>query len=262
MKPAKLLGVMAISATLAALAAAPAGAELAAHGDLFVKFSGGIAPKALPRHQPAPISLQIGGVVRTLSGERPPALRRISIAINRGGRFDTEGLPICRRQEIDPGSSDQALAACGPALVGGGFYSSNLAFPEQSSFPARGRILAFNSIVDGRRAILAHIYSPAPLPISRIVVFHIRRTPGTYGTVLSAVLPAATNRYGYLTSIQLDIRRSFSYRGRRRNYLSAACAAPPGFRLATFPFAHASMGFADGRDLSATLVRSCRVRGA
>ena len=51
------------------------------------------------------------------------------------------------------------------------------------------------------------------------------------------------------------------YRGQRRSYLSATCDAPAGFPGATFPFAHASMTFADGRTLSSTLTRSCKVRG-
>ena len=46
-----------------------------------------------------------------------------------------------------------------------------------------------------------------------------------------------------------------------RSYLSAACDAPAGFPGASFPFAHASMTFADGRTLASTLTRSCRVAG-
>src|SRR5690348_10623484 len=91
-------------------------AELVERGNLFVKFAGGIAPTKLPRQANAPISVRVDGTVRTLSGERPPALRFISIAINRGGRIDTEGLPTCQRSSIDAASSTQALAACGDAL--------------------------------------------------------------------------------------------------------------------------------------------------
>jgi hypothetical protein len=238
-----------------------ASAELTARGDLFVKFSGGITPSALPRAARAPISVSISGTVRTLSGERPPALRRIAIAINRGGRIDSQGLPICHRRQIEPTTTRQALEECGPALVGRGSYVAALAFPEQSAFPSRGRIVAFNAVVDGRRAILAHVYGKSPIPITRIVVFHVRETPGTYGTVITGTLPAAENRYGYLKRISLSLHRTYEYRGQRRSYLSAACEAPAGFPGAVFPFAHVSMSFADGRGLSSTLTRSCEVRG-
>lgn len=250
-----------MAAAVLALAASAAQAELTARGDLFVKFSGGIAPDALPRDSRVPISVQITGTVRTLSGERPPALRGISIAINQGGKLDARGLPLCQQSQIEPSSTEEALARCGDALVGGGSYAADVAFPEQSAFPSRGRMLAFNAVVDGKRAILAHIYDPDPVPITRIVVFHIRETSGTYGTILSGSLPSSTNRWGYLRRISLSLHRNFTYKGQRRSYLSAACDAPAGFPGATFPFARASMRFADGRTLSSVLTRSCRVRG-
>jgi hypothetical protein len=252
--------LMAIAAAFA-LTASLAQAELTARGDLFVKFSGGIVPDALPRDSRAPISVEVVGRIRTLSGERPPALRAISIAINEGGRLDATGLPLCRQGQIEPSSSAEALARCGPALVGSGSYAADVAFPEQTAFPSSGRILAFNAVVDGRRAILAHIYDPEPVPITRIIVFHIREGAGTYGTTLTGFLPAAQNRWGYLKSLRLSLHREFVYRGQRHSYLSAACNAPAGFPGATFPFARASMRFADGRTLSSVLTRSCRVRG-
>jgi hypothetical protein len=256
----KLLGV-AIAVVAFAGCASLASAELTARGDLFVKFSGGIDPQALPRADRAPITVSISGTVRTLSGERPPALRGIAIAINRGGQIDTEGLPICHRSQIDPSTTEEAMAQCGPALVGRGSYVADLAFPEQGSFPTRGRIVAFNSVVDGKRAILAHVYGKSPIPITRIVVFYVRESSGTYGTVITGALSEAENRYGYLKRISLSLHRNFNYRGQRRSYLSAACEAPPGFPGAVFPFARVSMSFADGRSLASTLTRSCKVRG-
>lgn len=257
----KKTAVLACTAILFAILASLAHAELTQRGDLFVSFSGGIAPTALPRHTRGPISVSVAGVVRTLSGERPPALRQIEIEINREGRLDTRGLPICHMRQIEASSSTQALAACGSARVGGGSYVAKTAFPEQSAFPSNGRIVAFNSVVGGRPAILAHVYGTDPLPIVRIVVFHIRHARGAYGTLLTGALPATVNHYGYVKRISLSLHRNFTYRGRRRSYLSAACPAPPGFPGAVFPFAHASMSFADGRTLASTLTRSCKVKG-
>src|SRR5215212_9163992 len=91
-----LVGLLA--AILVALAAV-AQAELSERGNLFVKFDGGIAPQSLPRHDRGPIAVRVEGIIRTLGGERPPALRQIVIAVNRGGSLDTEGLPVCRRRQ-------------------------------------------------------------------------------------------------------------------------------------------------------------------
>ena len=250
----------AVLATGLVLGASLANAELVERGNLFVKFAGGISPTNLPRHANAPIRVRIDGTVRTLSGERPPALRWISIEINRGGRIDTRGLPICRRSEIEAATSARALATCGPALVGAGRYLAGVTFPEQDTFPLQGRILAFNTVIGGERAILAHVYGRKPFPNSRIFVFHIRRTSGTFGTVLTAALPKALNRNGYLKRIVLNLRRDFVYRGRKHSYLSAACGAPAGTNLGVFPFVRVGMTFADGRKLASTLIRSCTVR--
>jgi hypothetical protein len=254
------IAVLATMVVTLTLGASLAQAELTARGDLFVRFSGGIEPRALPRDSRAPILVRIGGTVRTLSGQRPPALREISIAINRGGRLDAHGLPTCSKRRIEPSTTGEALTACGPALVGGGSYAADVAFPEQSAFPSRGRILAFNAVIGGHRAILAHIYGAEPVPITRIVVFHIHEGGGTFGTTLTGILPPVLIRYGYLKRISLYLHRDYTYRGQPRSYLSAACDAPAGFPGATFPFAHASMTFADGRTLSSTLTRSCKVR--
>jgi hypothetical protein len=238
-----------------------ASAELTEHGDLFVRFHGGIAPTALPRHELAPISVGVGGAIKTLSGSQPPALRTIKIELNRSGRLDARGLPKCRYGELIAASPARAMANCGGALVGEGAYAAKTAFPEQETFPTEGHILAFNGVFHGQEAILAHIYGGEPVPIARLVVFHVHRRAGTYGTVITGRLSATLNHYGYITMIALRLHRTYRFRGQARSYLSAACAAPPGFPGASFPFARASMSFADGRRLSSTLVRSCRVSG-
>ena len=110
-----MAGVAALVVALV-FGASLANAELVERGNLFVKFAGGIAPTKLPRHANAPISVRVDGTVRTLSGDRPPALRFISIAINRGGRIDTKGLPVCQRSSIDAASNEaNRIAATGAA---------------------------------------------------------------------------------------------------------------------------------------------------
>jgi hypothetical protein len=254
-----------VAVTIAVIAllsiASGAGAELTERGDLFVRFQGGINPAALPRAQRAPITVSVAGRVKTLSGERPPALREIEIELNRGGELNSNGLPVCRYGQLVAVSSARAMEACGDAVVGDGAYIGKSAFPEQATFPARGQILAFNGVYRGREVILAHVYGASPVPITRIIVFYIHRSSGTYGTVIKGSLPDAVNHYGYVEEIALRLHRNYTYRGQQRSYLSAACDAPSGFTVATFPFARASMTFADDRTLSSTLTRSCRVSG-
>ena len=256
------IGVLATTIAALAICASLAHAELTARGDLFVRFGGGIAPNALPRDARAPIS-----VAHHRHGQDPLGRAAAGAAADldrdQPGWAPRRARPadLSPERRLEPSSSADALARCGAALVGGGSYDADIAFPEQSAFPSRGRILAFNAIVNGKRAILAHIYGARPVPITRVIVFHIRERTGTFGTVLTGALPERLNRWGYLNRISLELHRNFTYRGQRRSYLSAACGAPAGFPGAVFPFARASMSFADGRTLSSTLTRSCRVRG-
>jgi hypothetical protein len=244
---------------LALACAAVARGELVERGDLFVRFEGGIDPVALPRVRRAPIAVEVDGTVKTLSGERPPALRQIRIELNRGGVIDSRGLPVCHHAQLVAASPVRALRACGPSLVGEGSYRAKTSFPEQTSFPLHGHVLAFNGVYRGREAILAHVYGVDPVPLNRVVVFQIRHSAGTFGTILTAHLSDSFNPYGYLVALHLRLFRRYVFHGRRRSYISAACRAPAGLRSAVFPFARASMTFADGRTLSSTLTRSCRV---
>ena len=122
-------------------------------------------------------------------------------------------------------------------------------------------MLAFNGRVNGKPAILAHIYGTQPAPTSTVLPFLLRGSHGTYGTTMEASLPQATGSWGYVTGLRMSLRRRFSYRGKSHNYLSAGCPAPAGFPAAAFPLARTSFAFAGGLTLVSVLNQSCRARG-
>ena len=144
-------------------------------------------------------------------------------------------------------------------MVGKGRFRANVVLPEQSPFPSRGEVVAFNGIFHGRHVIFAHVYGTAPLPQSNVLVFELGRTSGQYRTTLTAELPQVAADWGYVSGVSLSLERQFEYKGRTRSYLSAGCPAPAGFPGTVFPFAKASFGFEDGRILSSTMTRSCGV---
>ena len=226
-----------------------------------VSFDGKLTPRALPRHGAAPVGIAIETKIAAAGDEAPPQLRKIAIAINRNGQFNTRGLPVCRMRDIQPSTTADALAACRGSLVGEGHFSANVKLPEQSPFPSAGKILAFNGRLRGKPAIFAHIYGTQPAPTSTVLPFLIEGAQGTYGTVLEASLPQATGSWGYVTGLKMTLRRSFSYRGKGRSYLSAGCPAPAGFPAAVFPLARTSFVFAGGPTLNSTLDQSCKAKG-
>jgi hypothetical protein len=119
-------------------------------------------------------------------------------------------------------------------------------------------MLAFIGTFDGKPAVLAHVYGEAPVPTSFTLPFVIGRSKGTFGTTLTATLPASDNNI--VTKIDLNLQRSYTYRGKRRAFASAGCPAPKGLGSAPFSFAKTSYAFVGGKKMSETLVRTCKVR--
>jgi len=137
-------------------------------------------------------------------------------------------------------------------MVGTGYFSANVLLPEQSPFPSRGKILAFNGEVLGHPVIFAHIYGTKPVPTSYVLPFSVsRKGKGAYGTALEASLPQVTGEWGYVTGISLSLQPKV---------LSAGCPAPKGASRAAFPLARTTFAFEGGLALSSTLNRSCKVR--
>jgi hypothetical protein len=248
------------SVLLALAATAIARAEVVQKGHLRVSFAGKLSPHSLPRHGMAPVGVSIGGRITTTNGSDPPQLRRIAIAINRNGLLEYAGLPACTLKAIQPSTNQGALAACRSSLVGRGSFSANVKIPQQTPFPSRGKVLAFNGRLKGRPVLLAHVYGTEPVPTSFTLPFQIRPSQGTFGTVLEASLPQVTANWGFVTGLELDLKRSYRSHGSAHSYLSAGCPAPKGFPGASFPLIRASFAFA-GPTMTSTLNRSCKAAG-
>lgn len=254
--------VATVAVALALLAGVvPASAELVQKGDVRVDLSAAIAPKSLPRHGSAPISVTIGGHISSTSQGGPPQLKAVKFAFNSAGKLDLKGLPRCRLGHINPSTSQEALLACGSSKVGAGHFSANVVFPEQSPFPSEGKVIAFNGVLRGAAVIFAHIYGTKPVPTSYVLPLEIHRAKGMFGTVLSASLPIATGDWGYVTGLDLKLGRTFTSHGKTHSFLSAGCPAPKGFPGALFPLVRTSFAFEGGKTLSATLNRSCKAKG-
>jgi hypothetical protein len=250
-----LLGTLLLGATLAR-------AEISQKGNLLVSVNGKLSPKALPRHGTAPVSVSVSGAVSTTDGTAPPQLRTMEIAVNRHGRFDTTGLPVCRYNDIQPASDARALAACRSALVGEGHFAGTIALPGSAEpFPMEGRLLLFNGRQHGHPVLFGHIYSPKPFSSSFVMVFEMRRARGTYGTTLTANLAKALGAKRNLDSIEMTLSRRFRYRGASHSYISSGCPAPKGLSVVPFRLARTSFSFAGGKTITTVLSKSCRAKG-
>lgn len=262
----RTVGIGVLAFCLFALVTAAAGvavSDVVQRAGVRISFTGKFDPASLPRTGAAPISVAISGQITTADHSRPPQLRRLRIELNRAGRLTTKGLPECPYSRIATATADQALSACRPALVGDGRVRVNVSVGAQEAYPVAARLHLFNGRLQGRPVLYGHVYAGHPFPTSFVLAFRVgHERQGSYGTTLEAVVPPALNAWGRLVGLEMTLSRRYRYRGSRLSVLSAACPAPRGLNLVSFPMARATFAFDGGSSVPTTLVRSCRVRSS
>lgn len=255
--PALLLAGLAALALLGALGAGLAQGERSQRGDLIVSLDGGIAPLKLPRDRPRPVSVRLAGGLSSADGSLLPRVTRIELGLPERGVVSTRGLPACPLRRLRNTKNARALAVCGPALVGSGQVEAKVVLPEQPPFVVHARLLVFNGLVGGRRALLLHGFAARP-PVSVVIPFYIRRPGGRFGTVMAARLPSALGPWPRLARFEMTLGRRYFYRGRERSFLSASCPIPRRFTAGFFSLAQATYTLAGGRQVSTAITRGCR----
>lgn len=260
-----LILTLTLSAFAALAASAPAKVKesvIIQKGNLRVTFGAEFTPRTLPRERPAPITVEVAGAITTTDGSHPPPLRKLEIAINRHGRIETTGLPICTAPLLQSTTTREALARCGDARVGSGSFQAQLALGTGRDVPATGRIVVFNSRSAGKPALLIHLFIGVPVRVTMVVPIAIgHKEEGDYGTVLRAPIPKLGGGLGSVTEIELKLGRRYTFGGKRRSYLAAACSAPEGIGSVPFPFLRGKFRFEGHRKFVASLLKSCTVRG-
>jgi hypothetical protein len=260
-RPSRVLRPVALALVAVLAAGAAAGAAVIQLHDVRITVLSQIMPFELPRHGTAPIAVFLAGHLENPHGGVPPQLQRLMIEVNRHGILRAQGLPTCRIEQIQAVSTEQALKNCRSALVGSGQFWANVIFSGQPPYATRGRLLIFNGRKRGRPALFAQIYTENPFNSSFVIPFsigHLRK--GSYGTRLTASLPAALGSWGYLNRIKLNLKRRYFWRGRHLSYFNAGCPAPGGASRTLFPLARLSFYFADRPKISVTMSKACGVK--
>lgn len=255
------LSILVLAALLALSATAIAWAAVVKDGKVLVHFNAGFSPHALPRQAPAPIEVTIEGAVSTSDGSHPPPLKWLEIELNRNGQLYTKGLPSCSPSLLQSTSTREAKIRCGKALVGRGSFKADIALGTNKPVTANGEILAFNGRRGGKPALLLHFFGGVPVRFTLVVPLQItHRADNEFGTVLRTRIPKLANGFGSITQIDVSLGRRWTFAGKRRSYLSAACEAPTGFTEVPFTFARARFRFEGHPGISSSLLQTCRVR--
>lgn len=251
------LAVLAVAAALPTGVAERAHGEQRQRGNLVVSLDGSIAPLELPRDRLAPVSVRLEGGLRTDDGSLLPRVERIELGLPRQGVLDASGLPTCSPRRLRYATTEAALTACRPALVGRGRLDAKVVLPGQAPFAAHARLLAFNARIEGKAAVVVHGFASKPATIA-VLVFRVRRGGGHLGTTLVAELPRALGPWPRVARFRMTLGRRFEHRGSTRSFISASCPLPPALTAGFFPLASASFELASGRRLGTEIVRGCR----
>lgn len=257
----KLIYITAVTAGLALLATTAVAGNFNNRkehcvGVVCVGDNGGISPTKLPKHGSAPATARIIGDISTRDGSHPPALQDLEAMIDRTIKVDAVGLPTCKENQLKASSSATAKKVCGDALIGSGSTEVEVAFPEQAPFRATGPLLLFNGGVHGATTtVFLHAYVDVPAPTAVIVRATVTRIhKGRFGLLLKAHVPRVAGGAGSATAFDLKIGRRYTYKGRKKSFLSASC---PTGSWAT----QGNLGFSNDIRVGFTHVFTCTPEG-
>jgi hypothetical protein len=253
----------ALLATLVGLAACAslASATVVQQGNLRITVLSQVLPYKLPRQGTAPIAVFVSGHLEAPKGGVPAQLQKLTVAVNRHGLLQSKGLPTCRLAQLQPASTERALASCGDAVIGSGQFFAHIVLPDQGAYPTHGRLLIFNGREQGHPVLYTHIFTSNPFFSSFVLDFKIKKvSKGAYGTELSASLPEALGSWGYVDRIKLTLKRKYTWKGRQLSYFNAGCPAPQGAKRTVFPLALATLDFAEEVSISAKVEKACAVK--
>jgi hypothetical protein len=223
----RLLRAMAIGTGLALIltASALAKREVVRVGNLFLADNGGISPSKLPRNRQAPISAHIHGEIGTTDGSHPPAVQTVTVDLDKTIQVNAKGLPACRPGQLEANTTAAAKKACPDSIVGTGAGEVEVAFPEQAPLTATGPIVLFSGGVRGGTTVLfIHTYVAIPAPTAVVVtvkISHIHR--GHFGLHTVAEIPSIAGGAGSATEFELNLSRTFTYKGKKQSFLTASC---------------------------------------
>jgi hypothetical protein len=213
-----------------------------------------LSPKQLSKTTLTPTSLKV--TTKTTSttaanGVPSPAVRA-AVDFDKNARLFTKGIPTCQAAKLQNTSTEAALNACGRAKIGSGKATALLPAGVQV-FPVNQTVTAFNGVPKGGRpVVLLHTYGVTPIQTTLVLVGAVSNlNKEGYGPRLDLEIPLLAGGAGALTDFQVTIDKKFTYKGKRRSFVSAKCTSK---KLK----ARGAFTFKDGETLTALSTQTCK----
>lgn len=252
-RPTSIAGlVVAVAAAIAASAAVAGPAVPGKDGNtqaIDVKLS----PQKLSKTALTPVALKVTTKTTTTTaanGVPVPAVQAV-VDFDKNTKLFTKGIPTCDPAKLQNTSTEAALAACGKAKIGTGAGSALLPVGT-TVYTEPTAVTAFNGVPQGGKpVVLLHAYGSAPVQTTLVLVGTVSGYDKEgYGPRLDIGIPLLAGGSGALTDFQVTIDKKYSYKGKKRSFVSAKCA-PKKLK------ARGAFTYKDGETLTAYSTQTC-----
>jgi hypothetical protein len=245
---------MAVGALLAVAAVGIAGAAggetpvTVKVGNLELTANGGFSPTTISKTKQTPIELKASGEVKEADGSHPPAVRELLIEGDKNAEIHVKGIPTCTSGKLQATDTEAAEKACGPALIGKGKTTAQVAFAEQKPINVPTVLQLYNGGEKGGKITwYAHAFFSNPISGAIVTTVTITKHPhGRFGTLAVAKIPQITGGSGSIISFNLNIFKSV----KGINPISAKCSDG---KLKV----HVQAKFEDGTKAETEVIRAC-----
>jgi len=243
---------VAISGTIASIAFA---ATATAPNGNSHSFDMKLNPSKLSKSKPTATSVRITGRTTTSTQLTPVPLPRETFDFPKAMTIDAKGMPVCDPASIQSSTTAEAKQKCGPAKVGYGKATAVLPLGTEA-LRVPSEVLVFNGPPKGGRpTVVLHSYATVPAPATMLLIgTYANYGKQGYGLRLDFKIPDLVGGIGTLAESETIFKRSFTYKGKRHNYVNAKCV---GGKLK----ARGTFLFQDGQSVTIPVQHGCSVKG-
>jgi hypothetical protein len=252
-RPTSIAGLAAAVATAIAASVAVAGPTVTGMDGNTQAIDVKLSPQRLSKATLTPVALKVTtktSSTTAANGVPVPAVRAL-VDFDKNTKLFTKGIPTCDPAKLQNTSTEAALAACGKAKIGAGSGSALL--PVGTTVYTEPTVVtAFNGIPQGGEpVVLLHAYGSAPVQTTLVLVGAVSGYDQEgYGPRLDIGIPLIAGGSGALTDFQVTIDKKYTYKGKRRSFVSAKCR-PQKLK------ARGAFTYRDGETLTAYSTQTC-----
>jgi hypothetical protein len=254
-RPILIVGLTAAVATAIAASVAIAGPVVTGKDGNTQSIDSLISPKKLSKKVFTPGTLKVTTATTSTTaanGVPSPAIRA-TIDFDRNAKLFTKGIPTCNPAKLQNTSTEIAERECAKAKIGSGKASALLPVGP-TVYTVEQTVTAFNGIPSGGKpVVILHTYGTTPIQTTLVLVGTVSNYDKEgYGPRLDLEIPLIAGGTGALTNFQVKINKKYTYKGKKRSFLSAKC--PKSKKLK----ARGTFTFRDGESLTAYSTQTCK----